>query len=109
MERTKHDKEIKTPFMVRWTKCERCGNEFRFERMYRFKTLSFWKAYNYRYGCMKCFNDKEEFYDYMVEKDKETCGINTKEIYIEGGGKKVMIKTETKPIPPSLRIEEEKW
>ena len=69
--------------MFGWTKCECCGNEFRFERMYRFKTLSFWKAYTYRYGCKKCFNDKEDFYKYMVNKDAETHAIIKKETYIK--------------------------
>ena len=66
MERHKLDKQVKRQFVLKRTKCECCGKEFRFEPMYKFTEIGHWKSIWNRYGCKNCFSSKEDFYDFIT-------------------------------------------
>lgn len=51
-----------------WTKCEKCGNEFRGEGMYEAIVWAFpFSKDIYKHGCKECFPTKEEFREFLVE------------------------------------------
>lgn len=54
--------------LVLWTRCCKCGNEFKREEMYQCSFEDFFLAQtHYVCGCGHCFESCDEFVDYLRE------------------------------------------
>lgn len=63
--RRKYTKELKSVFPIcSWHRCEKCGQEFRFEKGWRFEVLSFSCFSYWKYICRKCVPSEEEAHEY---------------------------------------------
>lgn len=63
---------VEHKFVIRKRKCEKCGMEERFIRMYHYEDIFTLggEAFGSKdfFGCDYCFNSKEEFFDFIKGK-----------------------------------------
>lgn len=80
-----------------WTKCEKCGNEFRFEKMYRHIDMRYVGG-RHKYGCMNCFEDRLDFWKFVtyIPKPPSPPGCENK-------------RKAYQTVPFSYRDREEDW
>ena len=57
--------------LILWHKCEKCGNEFVREFIYKCEYLDdWWEHYFSYYGCTNCFFSKDNFVKWLQENGK---------------------------------------
>ena len=62
-----HDVYLSKKFKIKPTRCEKCGQEHKFQSMYEYHSIGEFISMKY-YGCMYCFRSINEFYLFMIDK-----------------------------------------